>query len=511
MFKFWKRDKISTSLSDTFIGEGTIVEGPIRSAGNVRLEGQLRGDLFCEGDAVLGETAFAIGNITARNLFLAGQVTGNVRIGGKLTITATGKFYGDMDAVTLEIEEGGVFQGNSAMDMGEPVVSPVERRTGRDRRVAVAPDWNGEERRSGYDRRDREDRAGMLKKLSYRAMEKHGQPDVAADEAATGPHEADASPAVSADPLRESGRAFMQSMHGGGKPGAARGDGISENERAALGMPGAPGLAAQRPAAGAEAAQPANQTAFGERAAEESTIDDSSADHSIDKPRSAAVDATGSPDLSTARAEVNAAAEIAAATSAAEAETEAPSENADPIEASAIEAGSVLIHAEASFDEASISAREESAGQSAVVDDIAKLAPAGATAREDGESEVVAAIAATGAAESITIAPAHDRTAAIADDVLRTDADSTPMSTTIPPQDDAAAERLDGEADEGSYRSAIEDARPSENAPAAGWTVFEPVSAGPMKRNREDASPEAAARDAASRRDEEAAALLRNW
>ena len=244
MFKFWKRDKISTLLSDTFIGEGTIVEGPIRSAGNVRLEGQLRGDLFCEGNAVLGETAFAIGNITARNLFLAGQVTGNVRIGGKLTITATGKFYGDMDAATLEIEEGGVFQGNSAMDMGEPVVSPVERKAGRDRRLTTAPDWKGEERRSGYDRRDREDRAGVLKKLSYRAMEKGGELEAAAEEGATGLYEAaDAASAVSADPLRESGRAFMQSMHAGGKPVAPRGDGISENVRAALGMPGSPGLA----------------------------------------------------------------------------------------------------------------------------------------------------------------------------------------------------------------------------------------------------------------------------
>lgn len=169
MFKFWKRDKISTLLTDTFIGEGTIVEGPIRSAGSVRLEGQLRGDIFSEGDVFLGDTAFAISNITARNLFIAGQVTGNVRISGKLTITASGKLYGNMDAAMFSVEEGGVFQGTSSMDTGEPVISPLERRGIRERRVAADPNWTGEERRSGVDRRESTAQSGIpIKKINYR-------------------------------------------------------------------------------------------------------------------------------------------------------------------------------------------------------------------------------------------------------------------------------------------------------------------------------------------------------
>ncbi|QHW31503.1 polymer-forming cytoskeletal protein [Paenibacillus rhizovicinus] len=233
MFKFWKKDKISTLLTDTFIGEGTIIEGAIRSAGSVRVEGQLRGDLFAEGDVVLGESAFAISNITARNVVLAGQVTGNVRISGKLTIASTGKLYGDMDAATLAIDEGGIFQGNSAMDMGEPVVSPIERRAGRDRRAAADPDWKGEERRSGIDRRDKEAQSSLLmKKISFRASEKNNAADASSDDAEL--QAAGGSPTVSADPLRENGRAFMQNMNAGSR----RSEGLSEDERAALGVPG---------------------------------------------------------------------------------------------------------------------------------------------------------------------------------------------------------------------------------------------------------------------------------
>ncbi|QHT59301.1 polymer-forming cytoskeletal protein [Paenibacillus lycopersici] len=272
MFKFWKKDKISTSLTDTFIGEGTIVEGAIRSAGSVRVEGQLRGDIFCEGDVVLGESAFAISNITARNAFLAGQVTGNVRISGKLTITSTGKLYGDMDAATLEIEEGGVFQGNSAMDKGEPVVSPIERRSGRDRRAANDPNWNGEERRSGYDRRDKNEPAGsgpLIKKISYRAPEKK-------DEAETGPeaaeHQAADDTQAFANPLRENGRAFMQNMNAGRKQDKL-GEGVSDEERAALGVPGQ----AAGPAAKQHAAALAETAAASEAAVDELWEDAASA------------------------------------------------------------------------------------------------------------------------------------------------------------------------------------------------------------------------------------------
>ncbi|WP_219835320.1 polymer-forming cytoskeletal protein [Paenibacillus sp. R14(2021)] len=215
----WRRDKISTQLTDTFIGEGTIVEGPIRSSGSVRLEGQLRGDIFCEGDVTLGESAFAVSNITARNVYLAGQVTGNVRISGKLMITSSGKLYGDMDAATFVVEEGGVFQGNSAMDMGEPVMNPTQRRSGRDRRVAADPNWFGNERRTGYDRRNPEEAGFFQKKINYRGPEPASAGE-AAEEAAVSREWDDAQGAASstaAEPLRENGRTTMPSRHEAGE------------------------------------------------------------------------------------------------------------------------------------------------------------------------------------------------------------------------------------------------------------------------------------------------------
>ncbi|SDW69934.1 polymer-forming cytoskeletal protein [Paenibacillus sp. CF384] len=218
----WKRDKISAKLTDTFIGEGTIVEGTIRSAGGVRLEGQLRGDISCDGDVVVGESGFAVSNITAHNVILAGQVTGNVHITGKMTISSTGKLYGDMTAAAFTIEDGGLFQGKSTMDQDEPAVNPADRRTGIERRSGNSGSYTGVERRSGYDRRDMvvgEDGAVVWaapKKISYRAIEKPSE----TDETSVGSEGSEAE-GKAGDPLRESGKAFISSISGGGKPVSA--------------------------------------------------------------------------------------------------------------------------------------------------------------------------------------------------------------------------------------------------------------------------------------------------
>ncbi|SEP02325.1 polymer-forming cytoskeletal protein [Paenibacillus sp. OV219] len=228
MFK-WKKDKVSSKMTDTFIGEGTIVEGTIRSAGSLRLEGQLRGDISCEGDVILGESGFAISNITANNVVLAGQVNGNVTITGKLTIMSTGKLYGNMTAASLTIEEGGLLQGSSAMDQAEPdALNPMERRTGTDRRVTNLP-YSGEERRSGLDRRDLA--AGELpaipKKISYRAIEKPaaGEAD-GAEQLESTETAKENNESIVTDPLRESGRAFIHSI-----AGSAKESGIAESAK----------------------------------------------------------------------------------------------------------------------------------------------------------------------------------------------------------------------------------------------------------------------------------------
>ncbi|MGG6310604.1 bactofilin family protein [Paenibacillus macerans] len=113
-----KTVKLDPNTTDTLIGEGSVFEGKIRSDAGVRIEGQITGDIECEGDVTVGEKGVVHSNILARNIIIAGTVNGNVQAKSKLSITSKGKLYGNMVATSLSIEEGSVFEGTSKMSGG---------------------------------------------------------------------------------------------------------------------------------------------------------------------------------------------------------------------------------------------------------------------------------------------------------------------------------------------------------------------------------------------------------
>ncbi|MCC2686977.1 MAG: polymer-forming cytoskeletal protein [Paenibacillaceae bacterium] len=106
--------------TDTLVGEGTVVEGKMISSGGIRVEGQVIGDLECEGDVTVGEHAMMKSNITAANITIAGQVSGNIIAKEKLVILPTGQLLGTIDVRSFTIMEGGVFQGTSKMEPRQP-------------------------------------------------------------------------------------------------------------------------------------------------------------------------------------------------------------------------------------------------------------------------------------------------------------------------------------------------------------------------------------------------------
>ncbi|WP_028608824.1 bactofilin family protein [Paenibacillus harenae] len=125
MFKR-KTTAINPDTTDTLIGEGTIFEGRIKSEASIRIEGQIIGDIESGGDVIIGENGSAQSNIASRDLILAGRLTGNAEIQGKLTIRPTGILIGNLSAQSLIIESGGVFQGNSHMAVKEQAAASAK-------------------------------------------------------------------------------------------------------------------------------------------------------------------------------------------------------------------------------------------------------------------------------------------------------------------------------------------------------------------------------------------------
>ena len=101
----------------TYIEAGTNIKGNLESKGSLRLDGRLEGNINIAGNLEVSSGASVAGDhLEVDNLILHGEVRANVTAKGKITITKSGRLFGDVKASALDIENGAVFSGRSEMN-----------------------------------------------------------------------------------------------------------------------------------------------------------------------------------------------------------------------------------------------------------------------------------------------------------------------------------------------------------------------------------------------------------
>ncbi len=112
--------------SETVVGDGTQIQGTMRSDGAVRIDGLFEGEIYAEGDVVVGERGMVKATLVARNILIAGKVEGNVEAREKLELVATGKLIGDIKTPNLVIADGAIFIGKSEMVLPKEEMEGIE-------------------------------------------------------------------------------------------------------------------------------------------------------------------------------------------------------------------------------------------------------------------------------------------------------------------------------------------------------------------------------------------------
>ena len=107
----------------TIIGAAAKLEGTVVSAGTLRIDGQVKGQIQADGDVTLSPQSQVEADIRAQNVSVAGRFKGNVNVKGKAHLARGGRIEGNITSKTLVVEEGGIFHGQSLMDAG---ASPVD-------------------------------------------------------------------------------------------------------------------------------------------------------------------------------------------------------------------------------------------------------------------------------------------------------------------------------------------------------------------------------------------------
>jgi cytoskeletal protein CcmA (bactofilin family) len=100
----------------TVIGQAAKLEGTVVSAGSLRIDGQVRGQINADGDCSLSPQSQVEAEIRAQNVSVAGRFKGNIVVKGRAEIARGGRVDGNITSKSLVIEEGAIFQGQSVMD-----------------------------------------------------------------------------------------------------------------------------------------------------------------------------------------------------------------------------------------------------------------------------------------------------------------------------------------------------------------------------------------------------------
>jgi cytoskeletal protein CcmA (bactofilin family) len=100
----------------TIVGQGAKLEGTVVSAGSLRIDGQVKGQINAEGDVLLSPQSQVEADIRAQNVVVAGRFKGSILVKGRAELARGGRVDGDITSKTLVVEDGGIFQGQSIMD-----------------------------------------------------------------------------------------------------------------------------------------------------------------------------------------------------------------------------------------------------------------------------------------------------------------------------------------------------------------------------------------------------------
>ena len=113
-------------------------DGTFQSTRDLRVEGQVKGTINCQGTLHVAQGANVDARVEAENISVAGELEGEITCKGRLQILPSGRVRGKIETGTLVINEGAFYEGQLEMS-GSGALS--SGRTARSR-VQVASNAN---------------------------------------------------------------------------------------------------------------------------------------------------------------------------------------------------------------------------------------------------------------------------------------------------------------------------------------------------------------------------------
>ena len=109
----------SISIIDRFSN----FDGTFQSTRDLRVEGQVKGTINCQGTLHVAQGANVNARVDAENIVVAGELEGEITCKGRLQILPSGRVRGKIETATLVINEGAFYEGQLEMSGGTSLSS----------------------------------------------------------------------------------------------------------------------------------------------------------------------------------------------------------------------------------------------------------------------------------------------------------------------------------------------------------------------------------------------------
>lgn len=120
-------ENITPGSSINLIGNGTVIEGEVKSNGDIRVDGLIRGSVSSKSKVVIGSTGKIDGDIFCQNADVSGTVKGKTTVIEMLFLKSTAVVNGDIQTGKLVVEVGATFTGSCNMGPSVKEMNHVDK------------------------------------------------------------------------------------------------------------------------------------------------------------------------------------------------------------------------------------------------------------------------------------------------------------------------------------------------------------------------------------------------
>jgi cytoskeletal protein CcmA (bactofilin family) len=99
-------------MEQATIGRSLVIKGEVSGAESLYIDGRIEGTVnFADNRVTIGRNGVVVANISAKEVVVMGQVTGNIQCTDRLDIRSEGSLTGDVVTPRICVEDGAVLKG----------------------------------------------------------------------------------------------------------------------------------------------------------------------------------------------------------------------------------------------------------------------------------------------------------------------------------------------------------------------------------------------------------------